>query len=331
MRVFSSLETIPSDLPGSVVAVGKFDAIHVGHTQILRRLRSVADERGLATVVFTFSNNPLSVVAPEACPEPLLSQAQKLELLDQENIDTVVNIPFDADFAATTPDDFARDILAGKLSAKHVLVGPDFRYGQGGSGNTDTLMRAGERLGFTVELVENVVVPDEKIHTSDSLTNKKEHLRVSATMIRSALKHGEVERAAELLGKPHSVRGEVVHGAQRGRELGFPTANLSPEPEGMVPADGVYAGWVLLGTDDAAGTVERLPAAISVGVNPTFGDVAQSQVEAYVIDRTLDLYGRTITVEFVSRIRGMVAFKSLDLLIDQITNDVAETRRILGT
>ncbi len=341
MRVYSSLEELQPKLQRSVVAVGKFDAIHVGHARILSRLKAIAIEKTLESVVLTFSNNPRSIVAPESCPDSLLSSAQKLELIEEYGIDETLNIPFDLEFASIEPDAFVTDILIGKLAAAHVLIGHDFRYGRRGAGTASTLEQAGKTLGFRVDVIDDVTAA-EALDTGSLDTGSLDtgplgvdrlaveapaadaaQPRVSATMIRAVLSEGDVQSAALLLGRNHSIRGEVVHGAKRGRELGFPTANLSFDSEGMVPSDGVYAGWML--TEG-----EKLPVAISVGTNPTFDDVLRRQVEAFVLDRTIDLYGRTVTVEFVDRIRGMVAFESLPALIDQMTDDVDATRRLLG-
>jgi riboflavin kinase/FMN adenylyltransferase len=208
-----------------------------------------------------------------------------------------------------------------------VLVGSDFRFGRGGAGNPDVLRELGQELGFRVDVIDDV----------RSLDSDR---RVSSTWIRELLAAGDVETAARLLGRPHAVWGEVVHGAKRGRELGFPTANLSPSLEGLVPADGVYAGWLVdegpaagmpAGELPVARRTTRYPAAISVGSNPTFDDVPARQVEAYVLDETdLDLYGRAVEVRFTARVRGMVAFEGIGPLIAQMTDDVARVRGLLG-
>ncbi len=199
-------------------------------------------------------------------------------------------------------------MLVDALNAKLVLVGADFRFGADGSGGVGFLAELGERLGFELVVVSDVM---------------RAAARASSTRVRELLGKGDVAAAAEILGHFPAMRGEVVHGAKRGRELGFPTANLSADSEGFVPADGIYAGWLW---DGAA----RYPAAISVGNNPTFDGVPQRQVEAYVIDETLDLYGHTVDVEFVERIRGMVAFTNIEDLIEQITDDVARARTLLA-
>lgn len=309
MKVFHEVAEIPDGFGPSAVTIGKFDGVHTGHRAVIDRLRAVAAERGLTSTVITFDRNPLELLAPEKCPASLVSNRQKLELLAETGIDATLMVTFDRALADLPPEEFVHRILVDRLHAAAVLVGSDFRFGARGAGDVRLLSSLGERHGFTVELIDDV---------------RPEHgRRVSSTWIRDLLADGDVAHAAELLGTVPTVRGVVVHGAARGRELGFPTANLSPENEGLVPADGVYAGWL---TDDD-GT--RYPAAISVGNNPTFEGVPHKQVEAYVLDRELDLYGHTVDVAFAERIRGMVAYSGIEPLIAQIAADVDEARRIL--
>jgi riboflavin kinase/FMN adenylyltransferase len=216
---------------------------------------------------------------------------------------------FDRALADLSPEDFVRRILVDRLHAAAVLVGSDFRFGARGAGDVAMLRELGETYGFVVHLIDDV--------------RPEAGRRVSSTWIRELLAEGDVAHAASLLGHIPTLRGVVVHGAKRGRELGFPTANLSPDSEGLIPADGVYAGWL---TDGG----ERYPAAISVGNNPTFEGVPQKQVEAYVLDRELDLYDHHVEISFVERIRGMVAYSGIDPLIAQIADDVTQARRILA-
>ena len=309
MKVFDGVAEVPDGFGPSAVTIGKFDGVHTGHRAVIGRLRAVAAERGLTATVITFDRNPLEILAPEKCPASLVSNRQKLELLAETGIDATLMVTFDRPLADLPPEAFVHRILVDRLHAAAVLVGSDFRFGAKGAGDVAMLRSLGERYGFTVELIDDV---------------RPEHgRRVSSTWIRDLLADGDVRHAAELLGTVPTVRGVVVHGAARGRELGFPTANLSPENEGLIPADGVYAGWL---TDDD-GT--RYPAAISVGNNPTFEGVPQKQVEAYVLDRELDLYGHTVDVAFAERIRGMVAYSGIEPLIAQIAADVEDARRIL--
>ncbi|RDV43276.1 bifunctional riboflavin kinase/FAD synthetase [Leifsonia sp. ku-ls] len=309
MRVFHAVADIPDGWGPSAVTIGKFDGVHTGHRAVIDRLRAVAAERGLTSTVITFDRNPLELLAPEKCPASLVSNAQKLDLLASTGVDATLMVAFDRALAGLEPEEFVHTILVDRLHAAAVLVGSDFRFGARGAGDVALLRRLGEKYGFAVELIDDV---------------RPEHgRRVSSTWIRELLADGNVRHAAELLGSAPTVRGVVVHGAARGRELGFPTANLSPESEGLIPADGVYAGWL---TD--AG--ERYPAAISVGNNPTFEGVPQKQVEAYVLDRDLDLYDHTVEVSFVERIRGMVAYTGVEPLIAQIADDVRRARDLLG-
>ncbi|WP_308468319.1 bifunctional riboflavin kinase/FAD synthetase [Rathayibacter soli] len=309
MRVFRSPAEVPADFGPSAVTVGKFDGVHTGHRAVIAELERVAAARGLASAVVTFDRNPLEVLAPDKCPESLVSVPQKLDLLAESGLDATLMLTFDRALSRRTAEEFVKDILVDGLGAVTVMVGSDFRFGAGGSGNVVVLRDLGEKYGFEVDLIDDVRPPGGE--------------RVSSTGIRRLLAAGDVAQAARLLGHLHFVRGIVVHGAKRGRELGFPTANLSAELEGLIPADGVYAGWLEVGD-------QRYPAAISVGNNPTFEGVPQRQVEAYVIDRDLDLYDRVVAVSFVDHIRGMVAFTGVDALIDQIGADVERARRILA-
>lgn len=309
MRVFRGLAAVPAGFGPSAVTIGKFDGVHAGHRAVIGTLTDVADAEGLDSAVVTFDRNPLRLLAPERCPADLVGLEQKLELLEETGVDAALVVAFDREFASQTPEEFVRRILVGALNARVVLVGSDFRFGARGAGGVDTLADLGRELGFRVQLIDDVRPENER--------------RVSSTWIRELLADGDVAHAARLLGHVPTVQGVVVHGAKRGRELGFPTANLSPESDGLIPADGVYAGWL---TDQGT----RYPAAISVGNNPTFEGVPQRQVEAYVLDRDIDLYGHRVGISFVERIRGMVAFSGIDPLVAQMTDDVAQARRILS-
>ncbi|WP_158863243.1 bifunctional riboflavin kinase/FAD synthetase [Leifsonia sp. AG29] len=308
MKTFRSLDEVPDGWGPSAVTIGKFDGVHTGHRAVIGRLREVAASRGLVSTVITFDRNPLEVLAPEKCPASLVSVEQKLDLLAGTGVDATLVVRFDRALAGLDPETFVHRILVDRLHAAAVLVGSDFRFGARGAGDVALLRELGERYGFVVELIDDV---------------RPEHgRRVSSTWIRELLAEGDVGHAAELLGADPTLRGVVVHGAARGRELGYPTANLSPQSEGLIPADGVYAGWL---TDGGV----RYPAAISVGNNPTFEGVPQKQVEAYVLDRELDLYDHVVEVSFVQRIRGMVAYRGVEPLIAQIADDVERARGIL--
>lgn len=308
MRVFEGLDAVPADWPASAVSIGKFDGVHAGHRAVLAELNTLARHDDLAAVVVTFDRHPLALLNPAGCPAELVSVAQKLDLLAETGVDATVVLSFDRALASLPPEEFVRGILVRTLHARQVMVGRDFRFGARGAGDVGLLTELGRQHGFDVRLIDDVTPLGER--------------RVSSTWIRELLSAGDVRAATGLLGHTPTVRGLVVHGAARGRELGFPTANLSPDSEGLIPADGVYAGWL---TDNGV----RFPAAISIGNNPTFDGVAHKQVEAYVLDREIDLYDHVVEVSFVEHIRGMVAFTGIGPLITQMQDDVQRTRSIL--
>lgn len=303
----------------SVVVIGNFDGVHPGHREVLAEARRRRPD--LPLVVVTFWPHPLSVLHPDAPPMLLTSLEGRIELLTAAGADRVEVIPFTREFAAWSPEDFVERIIA-PLDPALVVVGENFRFGHLASGTVDTL-RGSATGRFEVEGLTLVRFGDEE---------------TCSTRIREALAAGDVAHAAEHLGRPFRFRGVVAHGDRRGRELGFPTANL-PVPEiRACPADGVYAGWVIRRDGhDAHGrplptgqTPERWPAAISVGTNPTF-DGPDRRVESYVLDRDdLELYGAEIVVEFTQRIRGQVKFTTIEALVEQMYADVAECRRLLA-
>jgi len=311
--VFRSPEDVPSDFGPSAVAIGKFDGVHAGHRVVIERLEKAAAATGSRAVAVTFDRNPLAVIRPDRCPENVVTVERKLELLGELGLDATLVLTFDEQLAARSAEDFVVDILVGALQVSTVLVGQDFRFGNRGAGTPELLREMGPLYGFSVEVVDDVYLPGSE-------------RRVSSSWIRELLMEGDVASAATVLGRYPDVRGEVVHGLKRGRELGFPTANLSTIVDAFVPADGVYAGWLV---DHDTGI--RHPSAISVGTNPTFDDVLVRQVEAHVLGETgLDLYGHDVTVEFVDRLRGMVAFEGIDKLMAQMGADVTDAARALG-
>lgn len=308
MRTFNGLAAVPQGFGPSVATIGKFDGVHRGHRAVIDRVHDTAAAEDLRSVVVTFDRNPLELLAPDKSPESLVSVRQKLELLGSTGVDATLLLPFDRALASLPATEFVERVLVDALHAKAVLVGSDFRYGARGAGDVHLLAELGRTFGFRVEVIDDV--------------RPESGRRVSSTWIRELLAEGDVKHATELLGHAPTVTGLVVHGAKRGHELGFPTANLGPESEGLIPADGVYAGWL---TD--AGT--RYPAAISVGDNPTFEGMAKKQVEAYVLDRDLDLYDHVVDVEFVERLRGMVAFTNIPDLVETMREDVERARTVL--
>jgi riboflavin kinase/FMN adenylyltransferase len=271
------------------MAVGEFDGVHLGHREVIR---------GNDTVL-TFEPHPRSVIRPEAAPRLLTSLEAKAELIAELGVAELVVIPFDDSFAHQSPAEFVDQVLVGRLRATHVSVGDNFRFGHLASGDSALLAADGRFVTRVVALVE----VDGEI--------------VSSSHIRRLVLEGDVERAAVLLGAPFQLRGEVIHGDQRGRELGFPTANIAPDPALACPAHGVYAGR----SDGAC-------AAVSIGVRPTFGSGSEVLVEAYLLDRDQDLYGRTLRIDFLARLRGEQRFASVPALIEQMQADVELTRRL---
>ncbi|SJN23986.1 bifunctional riboflavin kinase/FAD synthetase [Micrococcus luteus] len=320
MRVWNSLDEVPTDLPRTVVTLGNFDGVHRGHREVLRRVVELARARGALAVAVTFTPHPRAVHQPEVPHVDIISPEQRVVLLEEAGLDAVLLQRYTLEFADQSPEEFVRGMLVHGLHAAVVVVGHDVRFGRGNTGDVAEMVRLGAHYGFEVEAVEEF--PAE--HGAEP------ERRCSSTWVRETLAAGDVAQAAAVLGRHHVLTGEVVHGFARGRELGFPTANLETDVQGMIPADGVYAGWV----HDAHGGV--WPAAISIGSNPTFEDVSRV-VEAHVIDRhderveDFDLYGQHIEVEFVARLRGMVAYEGVEKLVAQITQDVDEARAILAT
>ena len=313
MQIWNSLAEVPPAFGPTVVTLGNFDGLHKGHQEVLAQVRAEAASRHGAAVALTFDPHPALVHRPESAPEQIMGLADKLRAMEALGLDGVLVMPYNLEFAAQSPEEFVRSVFVETLGAVAVVVGQDVRFGRGNAGDLSTMVSLGADLG------SDVVVVNEEGHDR----------RWSSTWVREALQQGDVSTALSVLGRAHTMSGEVVHGAARGRELGFPTANLSPDACGIIPSDGVYAGWMT----DGAG--HRWPAAISVGSNPTFIGVSR-QVEAYVIDRpeepveAFNLYGQHVVVEFVQRLRGMVAYTGPEALIEQMHQDVSQARDILA-
>jgi riboflavin kinase/FMN adenylyltransferase len=296
------------------VTIGAFDGVHLGHREVLRLVRDLARARDLESAVVTFDRHPAQVVRPESAPKLLTTLEQKLELLEGTGlVDVVCVLTFDEVRSTETAEEFVEEVLVERLGAQLVVVGADFHFGHRRGGNVALLERMGAERGF--EVIGLGLVSPEGDGGSP----------YSSTRIRALLAAGDVEGAAALLGRPHAVRGTVEEGDRRGRELGFPTANLAVAPELCRPAHGIYAG-TFSGVDGVA-----RPAAISLGRRPTFyDDAAVPLLEAYVLDFSGDLYGQPAEVSFVERLRGEEKFDSVDALVAQMERDVEATRRILG-
>jgi riboflavin kinase/FMN adenylyltransferase len=322
MRVWHGLDQVEPEFGPSVVTIGNFDGVHRGHQEVLAQAKARAAELGgLPVVALTFDPHPMAVLRPDRAPAMLSEPVERAGLLGNHGADAVLILPFDKDVASWPPEEFIERVLVGKLHAKAIVVGENFRFGHKAAGHVDTLVAAGATYGFQVEGLSLAGL---------SLTGDGQPW--SSTYIRGRIAEGDVEAAAEALGRPLRVTGVVVEGDKRGRELGFPTANIPADPRAAIPLDGVYAGWltVLDPAEGAPAYPDRLPAAISVGSNPTF-DGVDRRVETYVLDRDdLELYGSRIAVDFVARIRGsQIRFDTIGELLVQIKADADNARRIL--
>lgn len=310
VQLWRSLDDVPPDLGRTAVVIGNFDGVHLGHRRVLARARAVADAEGLTLVAVTFDPHPMAVLRPDHAPTSLTTLPVRAELLGDAGADAVLAVPFDTDMASWTPEEFATRVLVDVLHARAVVVGANFRFGRRAAGDVGTLAAVGAEHGFLAEGIELDGGP----------------MVWSSTYVRTCLATGDVEGAAEALGRPYAVRGVVVQGDQRGRELGYPTANVPTDAQVAAPADGVYAGRLR-----RLDTGEVFPAAISVGTNPTFAGERERRVESYVLDRTdLELYGVEVEVAFVAMLRGMVAYTTVEALLVQMRDDVARARDVLG-
>lgn len=302
----------------SVLTTGAFDGVHLGHQTVIAEVQRRAAERGVASAVVTFDVHPATIVRPDSAPKLLTNLSRKLELLEALGVDVVYVIEFDEDRASTTAEAFVDDVFVDRLGVQEILVGSDFNFGKGREGTVAFLTERGKDLGFAVEGLD-------LIRSSDDATEP-----VSSTAIRRALVGGDVEAAAEMLGRPFEIHGTVVEGDQRGRTIGFPTANVLLSPEMARPANGVYACRYI--TPDGVSHA----AAVNVGVRPTFYEVADAAVlEAHLLDfpaagESGDLYGQVAKVQFLSFLRSERRFNGIDELKAQLATDIAETRRLLA-
>ena len=285
-----------------VVAIGIFDGVHAGHQQII----ATAKHQGDVTVM-TFDPHPTSVIAPERTPTQLVNIKDRIELLKQAGATAVEVVNFNKDFSQLSPDQFIEDILIGRFSAEHVVIGENFNFGFKAQGTPKYLTEVGPKYGFGVSIV--------KLHEDWGST-------ISSSRIRNLIIDGQIERANELLTRNFYLKGPVVHGEKRGREIGYPTANIGLNSLATIPADGVYAGWLSVGED-------RWAAAISIGTNPTFPGVRGRQVEAYALDQVgLDLYDQEAKIEFGYRLRDTLKFDGLPPLLEQMKKDCDQAREL---
>ena len=304
----------PVPVTGSVVTIGAYDGVHLGHRAVIDEVRARASTLGVPTAVVTFDRHPAAVVRPTSAPRLLTDTDQKLELLADAGVDYTLVLHFDEERSHESAEDFVNEVLAGCLRARLVVVGEDFHFGRNRGGNVELLRRMGPNLGLEVEGLTLVPVPGVEGP-------------VSSTAIRRTLVEGDVVTAARLLGRPHEVRGAVERGDGRGGNvLGFPTANVAVPNEIQLPADGIYAGWY----ERPDGSTHA--AAISIGRRPTFyPEGGPLMVEAYLLDFDGDLYGERAAVRFASRLRGEERFESADALVAQMNKDVEAARAALGS
>jgi len=308
------LEAVPPGWGRSVVTVGVFDGVHLGHQQLISRAVLRARERDLPAVVVTFDPHPAEVVRPGSHPARLTSLRRRADLVAELGVEAFCVLPFTPELSRVPAAEFVHEVLLDRLHAAHVLVGRNFTFGHRAEGDVELLTRLGKRFGFGVEGLDLI--------SDDGVT-------FSSTYIRACIDAGDVTAAAAALGRPHRVEGVVVHGDRRGRELGFPTANIATAPHTALPADGVYAGRFAI--DGAAGGSgpRLLPAAISVGTNPTFSGRVRT-VEAYVLDVEEDFYGYEVALDFVARVRGQERFDRIEDLVAQMHRDVEQIRGLLA-
>ncbi|AKG45858.1 bifunctional riboflavin kinase/FMN adenylyltransferase [Streptomyces xiamenensis] len=301
---------IPGDWGRSVVTIGSYDGVHLGHQLIIGKAVERARELGVPAVVITFDPHPSEVIRPGSQPALLAPHARRAELMERLGVDAVLVLPFTKELSRLSPAEFVVKVLVEKLHARSVVEGPNFRFGHRAAGTVATLAELGESYGFDVRVIDLYV---------RGAVGEGEPF--SSSLARRLIAEGDVAGAAQVLGRPHRVEGEVVHGAARGRDLGIPTANLDVVPGTAIPADGVYAGWLTAGR-------ERWPAAISIGTNPQFEGTVRS-VEAHVVDRTdLDLYGQWVAVDFHSYVRGQETFDSLDAFLARLEEDKQRVREL---
>jgi len=315
------LDPTPGDLGRTVVTVGMYDGVHRGHQKLIGAAVARARAMRRPCLLLTFDPHPAEVVRPGSHPAILTALDRKAELMAGLGVDAMCVLPFTPEFMRLSPETFTHTVLVEHLHAAQVVIGQNFTYGFKASGSVETLVAEGRRFGFAVEEVALANVGPDDAGEKD--------VTISSTYIRACVAAGDMVPAARALGRPHRVDGVVVRGDRRGRDLGYPTANVECPPFTAVPADGVYAGHLVTRDPCDGASRERFPAAISVGTNPTFQG-SRRTVEAYVLDYEGDLYGEHVGVEFVQRLRPMAAFPDVGALLVAMAKDVADTRVLLG-
>lgn len=317
MKFFQDTAEIPDDWPASVVTLGVFDGVHLGHRELMRVTREIADQHGILSVVLTMWPNPAEVIKRGVPPTRLTTLEYRAELIESVGVDALAVLNFDEAVAHLSPEQFASQILSDSLHAAHVVVGANFRFGRKALGDVETLERLGEQFGFGVTVVDLI----------DSHDRNRE-IPTSSTYIRELIEDGDVTSAARYLVRPHRVEGPVIAGDARGRDLGFPTANIDYDELAAVPGEGVYVGRIIV---DPHGPERAIyPAAISVGTNPTF-DGEDLRIEAFAFDESeLEIYGKPCAIEFVEKLRNQEKYNKIEDLQAAVERDVERSREILG-
>ncbi len=327
MKILADTDICPALPEGSVVTIGAYDGVHLGHQAVIAEVRRRAQAAKQQSAVVTFDRHPAQVIRPDSAPLLLTDLDQKLELLAETGVDYVLVVRFDQQRATESAEDFVRSVLAQCLNARQIVVGEDFHFGFRRRGNVELLTEMGKSLDFKV-LGHKLVGLDGQAARDDA--------QVSSTAIRRALHEGRLADANLMLGRSHEMRGLVVLGDQRGRSLGFPTANVAISDEMLMPADGIYAGWIERQPNRSAPPSSNLgeaalPAAIYVGKRPTFyGDQAMTLLEVHVLDFAGDLYGEQVSVRFDHRLRADAKFASVAELTEQLKLDCEKARGLLG-
>lgn len=306
MILITDLSKIKKRFTSSIITLGNFDGLHLGHQELIKMIIHRAEETASLSMVVTFRPHPLKILAPEKCPPLISIYEEKIQLFEKLGIDVLVKIPFTLDFSAMEPRDFVKNVLCDLLGAKEIFVGYNYRFGKGRKGNIRMLRDLGEELGFVVREIEQVSLDEEVI---------------SSTRIRQLLKNGEVEHAAKLLGRPYALCGIVVKGDGRGRGLGFPTANIASR-HAIIPSNGVYAVKLFVRDQHYNGIV-------NIGMRPTF-ETKSLAIEVHIFDFDEDIYGEEITVYFIRKIREEKKFQNAEALIKQISKDITEALRLLS-
>jgi len=304
MRLLRSIDDLPADLRGGALSIGNFDGVHRGHAKLVERLLAKARELKGPAIVFTFDPHPVRLLRPESAPPPLTWTDRKAQLLADLGVTAIIAYPTDEALLALSPEEFFNRIVREKLAARAMVEGPNFFFGHNRAGNIETIWQLCQTAAISLEIVPPVDVAGQI---------------VSSSRVRAAVQAGDVDLARELLTRPYRVRGMVTHGAGRGAKLGFPTANLAGI-DTLLPAQGVYAA-------RAISTAGTWPAAINIGPNPTFGEQAV-KIEAHLIGFNGSLYGQPLELEFLSRLRSIRPFESVEALKNQLNHDIAATTKV---